>query len=101
MSVETYGLGDMVWSRSALCNDGTIPDVPGDAPLAAAGARGVIVKVGSLEEHPEIPIFLVRFEDADGVLGPPVGCLKAELTQDEALATRLRAGAEPVVSSAP
>ena len=100
MPAETYGLGDMVWSRVALQNDGSIPDLAENAQLAAAGARGVIVKVGSIEEQPEIPVFLVRFEDADAVLGPPVGCLKEELTQDEELARTLRSATEPASTPA-
>jgi nitrogen fixation protein NifZ len=37
----------------------------------------------------DVEIYLVRFEGKDQVLGPPVGCLVEELTQDEAAAKRL------------
>ena len=78
-----YRPGDMVWSSVELHNDGT---VPGDEPqslLAPAGTRGVVVKVGSLEHRPEVRVYLVRFEDASGVLGPSVGCFTEELTQEQ------------------
>jgi len=87
-----FGLGDMVWSGIELRNDGTIPDLQEDALLASPGTRGVVVKVGSLQDRPEVQVYLVRFEDADGVLGPPVGCLTEELTQDEAFAASLKNG---------
>ncbi|MEY4579710.1 MAG: hypothetical protein RL701_4413 [Pseudomonadota bacterium] len=83
---EMFGIGDMVWSCIELRNDGTIPEMPADALLASAGARGVVVKTGTIQDHPEIGVYLVRFEDHAGVLGPPVGCLAEELTQDEQLA---------------
>jgi nitrogen fixation protein NifZ len=90
---ENYNLGDMVWSRTNLQNDGSIPDLKPDEALACAGARGVVVRVGSLENSPEISVYLVRFEDASGALGEPVGCFGNELTQDEALAATLSRGA--------
>ena len=85
MPMQRYELGDMVWSQVDIHNDGTIPDMEHDAQLASAGARGVVVKVGSLEHQPEVSVYLVRFEDSAGELGSPVGCLADELTQDEAL----------------
>jgi nitrogen fixation protein NifZ len=96
-----YELGDMVWSQVDLYNDGTIPDLDQDAHLASAGARGVVVKVGSLEHQPEVSVYLVRFEDAAGELGPPVGCLADELTQDQALATSLASKAPPTSQPQP
>lgn len=89
MPAQHYELGDMVWSQVDLYNDGTIPDLDQAAQLASAGARGVIVRVGSLEQQPEISVYLVRFEDAAGELGPPVGCLSDELTQDHTLVEAL------------
>jgi nitrogen fixation protein NifZ len=93
MPTNSYGLGDMVWSSCALRNDGTVPGLAEDAELAPAGARGVIVKVGHLEQEPEVSIYIVRFEDAAGVLGPPVGCTGDDLTQDQALVASLQSGA--------
>lgn len=87
-----FGLGDMVWSCIELRNDGSIPEMPEDALIASAGARGVIVKVGTLEEKEDISVYLVRFEDAEGTLGAPIGCLTEELTQDEQLASSLANG---------
>ncbi|MBR0566547.1 nitrogen fixation protein NifZ [Azoarcus sp. L1K30] len=78
--------GDVVFAADALYNDGSIPDIEEGALLAAPGTRGVVVKVGHVEAIPEIDIILVRFEGADDVLGPPVGCLVEELSL-EALAT--------------
>ena len=87
---DMYRMSDMVFARTDLSNDGTIPDVPTDAPLAAAGARGVVVKIGHIDRHPEVHVYLVRFEGPDGTLGPPVGCFTEELTQDEAWARETR-----------
>ncbi|THF59465.1 nitrogen fixation protein NifZ [Pseudothauera rhizosphaerae] len=82
MDGASYGLGEIVFAREALYNDGSLPDAPDGALLAAAGARGVVVKAGHVEGQPGLEIFAVRFEDADQVLGPPVGCFVHELTQD-------------------
>lgn len=83
---ELYEIGEMVFSRELLVNDGGIADVAADAVLATPGQRGVVVNHGHVEADPDQAIYLVRFEgDGDG-LGPPVGCLPEELTQDEAWA---------------
>lgn len=78
-----YEVGDLVFSRSEIRNDGGIPDVGDEALLAARGTRGVVVRTGSVQSRPETRVYLVRFESTDKVLGPPVGCLEDELTQDE------------------
>ena len=78
-----YEVGDMVFSRTDIHNDGSVPDAEEKALLAAARTRGVVVRIGSVEHHPEVRIYLVRFEGADKVLGLPVGCLDGDLTQDE------------------
>lgn len=86
---EAYEIGEVVFSRELLVNDGGIPDVAADAVLATPGRRGVVVNAGRAESDPQQTIYLVRFEGeggALGVLGPPVGCLPEELTQDEAWA---------------
>ena len=75
-------VGDLVFARDTLTNDGGVPDVPQEAVLAAARARGVVVRVGHLEAEPTQILYVVCFEDAAGVLGPPVGCLPEELTQE-------------------
>ncbi|HTY99584.1 MAG TPA: nitrogen fixation protein NifZ [Rhodocyclaceae bacterium] len=82
-AILTFGLGDVVIARDALYNDGGIPDIDADALLAGPGSRGVVVKAGHVEAAPDQEIYLVRFEDANGVLGPPVGCLPEELIQQE------------------
>ena len=82
MPALQYFPGDLVWSGSALFNDGGIPEIEERALVAPAGARGVVVQAGSVENRPEIRVYLVRFEGPDGVLGPPVGCLTEEITQE-------------------
>jgi nitrogen fixation protein NifZ len=83
MSARGYEIGDLVYSRIDIHNDGGVPDVDPSALLAGAGTRGVVVRAGAAQSHPEVRIYLVRFEGPDQVLGPPVGCLDDELTQDE------------------
>lgn len=85
-----FNIGDVVYSREPLYNDGGMPDVAEDALLVAAGVRGVVVNIGFVEADEEQEIFLIRFEGEDGVLGNPVGCLPEELTQDEAQAAEAR-----------
>jgi nitrogen fixation protein NifZ len=72
----------MVFARVALHNDGGVPEAEAEALLATAGTRGVVVRVGHVEAEPRQTLYVVRFEGADGVLGPPVGCLPEELTQE-------------------
>ena len=90
---EQYEIGDVIYARETMANDGGIPDIAPDAVLATPGRRGVVVNFGHAEASPEMEIYLVRFENAQGDLGPPVGCLPEELTQDEAEAKQL-AGAQ-------
>jgi nitrogen fixation protein NifZ len=84
MMMRGYEIGDLVFSRVDIRNDGGVPDVDDGALLAAAGTRGVVVRTGSAQSQPDVRIYLVRFEGAEKLLGPPVGCLDEELTQDEA-----------------
>ena len=77
-------IGDVVFAQEIIVNDGGIPDMPEDAVLASPGGRGVVVQIGATAADLRKEIILVRFEAADGVLGPPVGCLPEELTQEEA-----------------
>jgi nitrogen fixation protein NifZ len=76
-------VGDCVYAREAIQNDGGIPNLPSDALVAAAGARGVVVQVGHTEADPKQTLYAVRFEDAEGNLGPLVGCLPEELRSAE------------------
>lgn len=87
-----YDIGEMVFCTEDIFNDGGIPELAADALLAAAGTRGVVVNSGCAEADERQEIFLVRFEGTDGVLGPPVGCLPGELTQNEEAARALAAG---------
>jgi nitrogen fixation protein NifZ len=76
-------VGDCVYAREAIENDGGMPDLPNHALVAAAGARGVIVQVGHTEADPRQTLYAVRFEDAEGHLGAVVGCLPEELLPAE------------------
>lgn len=81
MSTLTCMPGEIVFAAEAIYNDGSLPALAPGALLAAAGTRGVVVKTGHVEAAPEVEIVVVRFEGADAVLGPPVGCFADELTQ--------------------
>ncbi|MDD2893880.1 MAG: nitrogen fixation protein NifZ [Halothiobacillaceae bacterium] len=88
-----YDVGDIVFAREDLFNEeeAEIPGLAPNALLAPAGRRGVVVSFGHVEADPRQSIYLVRFEQNDGAMGPPIGCLPDELTQDEALAATLGA----------
>lgn len=90
-SREEFDIGEIVFARGAIVNDGGIPDIAPDALLASPGRRGVVVKYGHVEAAKEVEIYLIRFEDETGNLGPPVGCLAEELTQDADEAAKLMA----------
>jgi len=75
--------GDLVFTRDDLFNDdGGVPDAEPGALLVPAGTRGMVVKIGHAEAQPETAIYLVQFEGTDKELGPPLGCLADELTQE-------------------
>jgi nitrogen fixation protein NifZ len=92
---EPYEIGDVIYAIDTIVNDGGIPDIAPDAILATPGRRGVVVNFGHVEAEPETEIYLVRFENADGDLGPPVGCLPDELTQNETTARQLAGASLP------
>ncbi|GBG01117.1 hypothetical protein AZSI13_04440 [Azospira sp. I13] len=79
-------IGDVVFAQEVIQNDGGVPDQPEDAVFARPGSRGVVVQIGAAAADLRQEIILVRFEDEAGVLGPPVGCLPEELTQEEVAA---------------
>jgi nitrogen fixation protein NifZ len=80
MKVEELDLGDVVYAAHAIIDDGSMPDSEENAILAEAGARGVIVMKGHIEENPSQLVFLVRFEDNQLNLGRPIGCWVEDLT---------------------
>jgi nitrogen fixation protein NifZ len=84
-----YDIGELVFAREAIYNDGGLPGLDEEALLAAPGTRGMVAQTGVAEADERQVIYLVCFEDKDGKLGLPVGCLPEELTQDEALAKSL------------
>ncbi len=66
--------GQPVTTTMELINDGSYPDAPVDALLAAQGTPGEIVNVGLVEETGE-PVYLVEFHD-----GKVVGVFENEIT---------------------
>jgi nitrogen fixation protein NifZ len=82
MTVEDLEEGDVVYAKADIFNDGSFPEAEEDAKLVDAGTRGMIVRKGHSEEQPELSIFLVRFEDANQELGPPLGCWAEELSME-------------------
>jgi rhodanese-related sulfurtransferase len=79
---QRYIVGDCVYAREPIDNDGGMPDVDPGARVAGAGTRGIVVQVGHPEADPRQTVYAVRFENATGELGPMVGCLPDELTQE-------------------
>lgn len=67
-----YAWGQRVIALDDLVNDGSYPERPVDAVLAARGSVGEIVNVGYAQEMNE-PVYLVQFE------GCVIGCLEIEL----------------------
>jgi len=82
MALENLQPGDMVFATTDIYNDGSVPELPEHTQFASAGSRGVLINTGHLEEQPSQQLFLVRFEDANNELGPPVGCWPDELSED-------------------
>ncbi len=67
-----YSWGQRVIALDDLHNDGSYPERPTDALLAARGAVGEIVNVGHAQEV-NVPVYLVQFE------GCVIGCLEEEI----------------------
>jgi len=68
-----YDWGQEVVAAVDLYNDGSLPDIPEDALLIAAGGPGEIVQVGRHEEA-NLPLYMVDF----GLV--VLGCLEDEIT---------------------
>ncbi|MCU0779791.1 MAG: nitrogen fixation protein NifZ [Akkermansiaceae bacterium] len=83
-NLEVLEEGDVVYAATAIYNDGGLEDVAENALLAPAGARGVIVRKGHLEQDEARRVFLVRFEDVEKNLSEPIGCWAEELRAEEA-----------------
>jgi nitrogen fixation protein NifZ len=79
-----YKIGDMVFAAENIFNDGGMPGIEEEEGLIVpAGMRGVVVHFGVTEMDETQEIYLVQFENGpEGSLGPPVGCLPEELTQN-------------------
>lgn len=65
--------GQPVATIADIVNDGSYPDAPIDALLAAQGTRGEIVNVGLVEETGD-PVYLVEFPD-----GKVIGVFEEEI----------------------
>lgn len=78
---ERFVAGDLVYAARELCSDGHIPGTTEGEVLVPAGTRGMVMRVGHLENQPDSVIYLVCFEDEQKELGSPLGCLPHELTQ--------------------
>ena len=79
MNVEDLDLGDVVYAAHPIIDDGSMPDSEEGRLLAESGRRGVIVMKGYVQEEPDRSVFLVRFEDDNLDLGPPIGCWLEDL----------------------
>ncbi len=79
MNVDDLEVGDVVYAAHTIVDDGSMPGHQYGDVLAEAGARGVIVMLGYIEEEPEKNVFLVRFEDEQLNLGRPIGCYTEDL----------------------
>lgn len=67
-----YAWGQRVVALDDLVNDGSYPERPSDALLAARGSVGEVVNIGHATDLNE-PVYLVQFD------GCVVGCLEIEL----------------------
>ena len=67
-----YAWGQRVIALDDLLNDGSYPDRPADALLAARGSVGEVVNIGHASDWNE-PVYLVQFD------GCVLGCLEIEL----------------------
>lgn len=83
MNIDDLDLGDVVYAAHVITNDGSMPESSEGQVLADAGARGVIVMKGYVEEDPSCTVFLVRFEDKEFNLGRPIGCWAEDLWSAE------------------
>jgi nitrogen fixation protein NifZ len=90
MTLDNLEPGDMVFAAIEIRNDGSVPELPAEALLAQPGARGVLLNTGHLEEQPDAVLYLVRFEDENNELGPPVGCWPEEIMIEEPAASGLQ-----------
>ena len=84
MEIKHLKPGDMVYAATTLVNDGSVPGLPENTCLATPGTRGVLLNTGHYEEMPSKTIYLIRFENEQKELGPPVGCWEEELTVEPA-----------------
>ncbi|MGD9000215.1 MAG: nitrogen fixation protein NifZ [Granulosicoccaceae bacterium] len=80
MALHELQPGDIVYATTEIFNDGSVPHLESGVSLATVGTRGVILNTGHLEEQPDKELYLIRFEDENRELGPPIGCWPEELS---------------------
>ena len=73
--------GDTILATHDIFNDGSFPNAAENALLVSAGARGMVIEEGHLEEDESQIIYLVKFEmpDNPAELGPPIGCWPTDI----------------------
>jgi len=79
MTLQQLQPGDMIYAARDIFNDGSIPDMDAGARIASSGCRGVLINTGHLEENENQAVYLVRFEDGEG-LTAAIGCWPEDLT---------------------
>ncbi len=82
MRLEDLQPGDIVYAAQSIHNDGSVPGIEQDQLLARAGARGVLINTGHLEDNPEVELYLASFENETGELGPAIGCWAEDLSAE-------------------
>lgn len=77
--MSTYYMrpGDAIEAARDIMNDGTFPS--DQTLLVKKGTKGVIVQIGHLEESDDKLVFLIRFENDDKDIGPPIGCWEEDI----------------------
>ena len=80
---EYIAPGDVVHAATDLLNDGSHPKYAPEEVVVPSGTRGVVVRIGHAELDERQELLLVRFEQSDGILGPPVGCWPSEIVTPE------------------
>lgn len=79
MTLDDLQPGDIIFAATRITNDGSIPGLPEESVIAEPGTRGVLINTGHLAEQLSLTLYLVRFEQPGGELGPPTGCWREEL----------------------
>lgn len=82
MTIEQLQPGDIIYAATDITNDGSLPELDQNELIAPVGSRGVLINTGHLEEDEDQSIYLVRFENSNKELLPPIGCWPQELSSE-------------------